>query len=104
MSNPNVEMTASPMPDPANVPSSRWREWLTPGLLLPVGSGVALVTGFLTELAGLSTVATPAFWAGILLGGYTFVPGASHDDLGDRRNYPRLPRGSRSTRFPLLHR
>ncbi|WP_188043767.1 heavy metal translocating P-type ATPase [Changpingibacter yushuensis] len=69
-------MTASPMPDPANVPSSRWREWLTPGLLLPVGSGVALVTGFLTELAGLSTVATPAFWAGILLGGYTFVPGA----------------------------
>ena len=76
MSNPNVEMTASPMPDPAHVPSSRWREWLTPGLLLPVGSGVALVTGFLTELAGLSTVATLAFWAGILLGGYTFVPGA----------------------------
>ena len=76
MSNPNVEMTASPMPDPAHVPSSRWREWLTPGLLLPVGSGVALVTGFLTELAGLSTVAALAFWAGILLGGYTFVPGA----------------------------
>ena len=44
--------------------------------LVPILSGVAFGTGLALEWSGLHIAALVAFWAGLLLGAYTFVPGA----------------------------
>ena len=43
---------------------------------MPILSGVAFGTGLALEWSGLHIAALVAFWAGLLLGAYTFVPGA----------------------------
>ena len=50
--------------------------WRDPGLVVPILSGVAFGTGLVLEWSGLHVAALVAFWAGLLLGAYTFVPGA----------------------------
>lgn len=50
--------------------------WKSPELLLPVFSGIALVAGFIAEWTGFEAVGLGFFWLGLLLGGYTFAPGA----------------------------
>ncbi|MCK9520495.1 MAG: cadmium-translocating P-type ATPase [Dehalococcoidia bacterium] len=55
-------------------PSRSW--WQDPGILIPVFSGVAFLTGLILEWSGQDTAALVVFWVGLLLGAYTFVPGA----------------------------
>ena len=50
--------------------------WKDPELLLPIFSGVALCIGLALDWSGLETPATVLFWVGLLLGAYTFAPGA----------------------------
>ena len=50
--------------------------WRDPGLVVPILSGVAFGTGLVLEWSELHVAALVAFWAGLLLGAYTFVPGA----------------------------
>ena len=50
--------------------------WRDPGLVVPILSGVAFGIGLLLEWLGLHVAALVAFWAGLLLGAYTFAPGA----------------------------
>lgn len=50
--------------------------WKDPELLLPIFSGVALCIGLALGWSGLETPATVLFWVGLLLGAYTFAPGA----------------------------
>lgn len=59
--------------------------WRDPALLVPIFSGVAFVTGLLLEWSGLGTVALVVFWVGLLLGAYTFVPGAIRNLVTKRR-------------------
>lgn len=61
----------TPLDDDAAAP---W--WRDRAVLLPVFSGVALVAGLITEWSAAGAVALVLFWAGLLLGGVTFVPGA----------------------------
>jgi len=58
----------------ADEPSRAW--WQDPGILIPIFSGVAFLTGLILEWSGQDTAALVVFWAGLLLGAYTFVPGA----------------------------
>lgn len=55
-------------------PTRVW--WLDAAIMVPVGSGVALLGGFTSQWLGLTTTASILFWAGLLLGAWTFVPGA----------------------------
>ncbi|MCI2266648.1 heavy metal translocating P-type ATPase [Sediminivirga luteola] len=50
--------------------------WRDPGILIPIFSGVAFLTGLILEWSGQGTPALVVFWTGLLLGAYTFVPGA----------------------------
>ena len=50
--------------------------WKDPELLLPIFSGVALITGLALGWSDLETPATVLYWVGLLLGAYTFAPGA----------------------------
>ncbi|MCT1428921.1 cation-translocating P-type ATPase [Corynebacterium sp. p3-SID1241] len=50
--------------------------WKDPELLLPIFSGVALITGLVLDWSDLETPATVLYWVGLLLGAYTFAPGA----------------------------
>ncbi|OFS17995.1 cation-translocating P-type ATPase [Corynebacterium sp. HMSC27B11] len=50
--------------------------WKDAELLLPIFSGVALGIGLALDWSGLETPATVLFWIGLLLGAYTFTPGA----------------------------
>ena len=50
--------------------------WKDPELLLPIFSGVALGIGLALDWSDLETPATVLFWVGLLLGAYTFAPGA----------------------------
>lgn len=50
--------------------------WKDRGILVPVFSGVAFLAGLITEWSGADTPALVLFWIGLLLGAYTFVPGA----------------------------
>ncbi|MCK1804200.1 cation-translocating P-type ATPase [Nocardia zapadnayensis] len=59
--------------------------WRDPGLLLPIFSGVAFITGLILEWSGLETAASVVFWAGLLLGAYTFVPGAIRSLITKRK-------------------
>ncbi len=44
--------------------------------MIPVASGVAFIAGLITQWAGAEMPALVLFWAGLLLGASTFVPGA----------------------------
>ena len=67
------EPTTSPADEAEEVERPWWRD---PGLVVPILSGVAFGTGLALEWSGLHIAALVAFWAGLLLGAYTFVPGA----------------------------
>ena len=67
------EPTTSPA-DEAEEAECPW--WRDPGLVVPILSGVTFGTGLALEWSGLHIAALVAFWAGLLLGAYTFVPGA----------------------------
>lgn len=66
--------TAAAPGDEADETSRPW--WRDPGILIPIFSGVAFLTGLILEWSGQETPALIVFWAGLLLGAYTFVPGA----------------------------
>ncbi|MGV0393694.1 heavy metal translocating P-type ATPase [Corynebacterium riegelii] len=59
--------------------------WKDPELLLPIFSGVALCTGLALDWSGLETPATILFWVGLLLGAYTFAPGAIRNLVTKRK-------------------
>lgn len=50
--------------------------WRDHGIMLPVGSGVALAAAWASHFSGFELPAFILFWAGLLLGASTFVPGA----------------------------
>ncbi|MBO1741630.1 cation-translocating P-type ATPase [Leifsonia sp. TF02-11] len=50
--------------------------WRDREVLLPVASGVFFLTGIGLEWGGAHVVALVLFWIGLLLGAFTFVPGA----------------------------
>lgn len=53
------------------------RPWYrSPGVLIPIASGVAFAAGLVCEWTGAETAGLVLFWIGLLLGAYTFVPGA----------------------------
>ena len=51
--------------------------WTDRGIMVPVFSGVAFLTGLVLEWSGLEIPALVAFWIGLLLGASTFTPGAT---------------------------
>ena len=59
--------------------------WKDPELLLPIFSGVALGIGLALDWSGLETPATILFWLGLLLGAYTFAPGAIRNLVTKRK-------------------
>ena len=59
--------------------------WKDPELLLPIFSGVALCIGLALDWTGLETPATVLFWVGLLLGAYTFAPGAIRNLVTKRK-------------------
>ncbi|MFS0002948.1 heavy metal translocating P-type ATPase [Corynebacterium striatum] len=59
--------------------------WKDPELLLPIFSGVALITGLALDWSDLETPATVLFWVGLLLGAYTFAPGAIRNLVTKRK-------------------
>ncbi|MEV8359893.1 cation-translocating P-type ATPase [Microbacterium sp. NPDC076895] len=53
------------------------RPWYrSPSVLIPIASGVAFGAGLVCEWTGAETAGLVLFWIGLLLGAYTFVPGA----------------------------
>ena len=53
------------------------RPWYrSPSVLVPIASGVAFGAGLVCEWTGAETAGLVLFWIGLLLGAYTFVPGA----------------------------
>ena len=53
------------------------RPWYrSPSVLIPIASGVAFAAGLVCEWTGAETASLVLFWIGLLLGAYTFVPGA----------------------------
>lgn len=59
--------------------------WRDPGLLVPIFSGIAFVTGLGLEWSSLPTAALVAFWIGLLLGAWTFAPGAIRNLVTKRK-------------------
>lgn len=59
--------------------------WRDPGVLIPVSSGIAFVTGLILEWSSLPVAGLVVFWAGLLLGAYTFVPGAIRNLVTKRK-------------------
>ncbi|WP_087117623.1 heavy metal translocating P-type ATPase [Corynebacterium urinipleomorphum] len=59
--------------------------WKDPELLLPIFSGVALCIGLVLDWSDLETPATVLFWVGLLLGAYTFAPGAIRNLVTKRK-------------------
>ena len=59
--------------------------WKDPELLLPIFSGVALITGLALDWSDLETPATVLYWLGLLLGAYTFAPGAIRNLVTKRK-------------------
>src|SRR5699024_1985261 len=55
-------------------PGRPW--WSDGGIMVPVFSGVAFVSGLVLEWSGLAVPALVLFWIGLLLGASTFTPGA----------------------------
>ncbi|KTF04166.1 Zinc-transporting ATPase [Trueperella bernardiae] len=54
-------------------------------MLLPIFSGVALGIGLALDWSGIETPATVLFWVGLLLGAYTFAPGAIRNLVTKRK-------------------
>ncbi|CAM2916094.1 cation-translocating P-type ATPase [Corynebacterium jeikeium] len=54
-------------------------------MLLPIFSGVALGIGLALDWSGVETPATVLFWVGLLLGAYTFAPGAIRNLVTKRK-------------------
>lgn len=54
----------------------RTRWWRDRGAMIPVASGVAFIAGLVAQWSGAEVPALVLFWAGLLLGAWTFVPGA----------------------------
>lgn len=53
------------------------RPWYrSPSVLIPIASGIAFAAGLVCDLTGAKTTGLVMFWIGLLLGAYTFVPGA----------------------------
>lgn len=50
--------------------------WKDREVLIPIGSGLAFLTGVVAQWAGADAMAQALFWVGLLLGGSTFAPGA----------------------------
>jgi len=50
--------------------------WNDPGILTPIGSGIAVAAGLVCRWTGAELAASVLFWIGLLLGASTFVPGA----------------------------
>ncbi|MEZ7756000.1 cation-translocating P-type ATPase [Microbacterium paraoxydans] len=50
--------------------------WRDRGIMVPVFSGVAFLTGLALEWSGMEIPALVLFWIGVLLGASTFTPGA----------------------------
>lgn len=59
--------------------------WKDPELLLPIFSGIALFIGLALDWSDLETPATVLFWVGLLLGAYTFAPGAIRNLVTKRK-------------------
>lgn len=59
--------------------------WKDPELLLPIFSGVALCIGLALNWSDLEAPATVLFWVGLLLGAYTFAPGAIRNLVTKRK-------------------
>ncbi|WP_250258916.1 cation-translocating P-type ATPase [Dermabacter sp. Marseille-Q3180] len=59
--------------------------WKDPELLLPIFSGVALITGLALDWSDLEMPATVLYWLGLLLGAYTFAPGAIRNLVTKRK-------------------
>ena len=59
--------------------------WKDPELLLPIFSGVALCIGLALDWSDLETPATVLYWLGLLLGAYTFAPGAIRNLVTKRK-------------------
>lgn len=53
--------------------------------MLPILSGTAFLTGLSLNWTGYESLALILFWAGLVLGGYTFVPGAVRGLVTKRR-------------------
>lgn len=63
-------------PEPVSEDEVHTPWWRDREVMIPVFSGVALLAGLILSWAGVGTIAQVLFWAGLLLGGSTFVPGA----------------------------
>ncbi|WP_420807817.1 heavy metal translocating P-type ATPase [Antribacter gilvus] len=50
--------------------------WRDPGMLLPLGSGLLLLAGYILEWTGLAPAATVVLALSLAVGAWTFVPGA----------------------------
>ncbi|MCT1716057.1 heavy metal translocating P-type ATPase [Dermabacter hominis] len=59
--------------------------WKDPELLLPIFSGVALSIGLALDWSDLEAPATVLFWVSLLLGAYTFAPGAIRNLVTKRK-------------------
>ena len=59
--------------------------WKDPELLLPIFSGVALCIGLTLDWSDLEAPATVLFWVSLLLGAYTFAPGAIRNLVTKRK-------------------
>lgn len=51
--------------------------WRDRGIMLPVASGVAFISGLASHFSGFEVPALTFFWIGLFLGASTFVPGAT---------------------------
>ena len=63
--------------------------WRDRGIMVPVFSGVAILTGLALEWSGMEIPALVAFWIGLLLGASTFTPGAIR-----KRTFSRMTSGA----------
>ncbi|MFA5607264.1 MAG: cation-translocating P-type ATPase [Leucobacter sp.] len=68
--------------EPDETPQPWWRDW---GILIPIFSGIAFLTGLVLEWSSLDVAALVVFWVGLLLGAYTFVPGAIRNLITRRK-------------------
>ncbi|MEW1982562.1 cation-translocating P-type ATPase [Citricoccus sp. NPDC079358] len=66
----------NPMSSASEEPEAHRPWWREAAILVPVLSGVAFLTGLVLEWSGAGFAATVVFWAGLVLGAWTFVPGA----------------------------
>ncbi|KAM9861596.1 cation-translocating P-type ATPase [Leucobacter sp. BZR 635] len=82
-----TDATTTPPITEALRPYSATPWWRDRAILVPLGSGLLFLAGLALDLAGAGTAALAAYWAGLLLGAATFVPGAlkrlfTHRKLG----------------------